>query len=56
MADINTIINANQNAKDATKYVDAIVLDEEQIEETNYRMVWTENYSGGYPPVNEKRG
>lgn len=55
MADINRIMNGYEDAKDATAYGEAIVLDVEQIDGDDYRMVWTQNYAGGYPPVEGRR-
>lgn len=50
--DINRIMNGYENAIAAANYEEAIVLDEELIENDDYRMIWTTNYSGDYPPVN----
>lgn len=51
MADINRIMNGYKDAKDAADYAEAIVLDEEEIDDDDYRFIWTNNYSGQYPPT-----
>ena len=51
MADINRVMNGYESAKEAYEYEEAIVLDEELIEGTDYMMIWTDSYSGDFPPV-----
>lgn len=49
--DLNRVMNGYISARDAAEYEEALVLDEEQITADDYRMVWTDTYSGDYPPV-----
>ena len=51
MADINRVMNAYEEAQEAANYAEAIVLDEELISGEDYRVIFTNNYSGQYPPV-----
>jgi hypothetical protein len=51
MAAINEIMNAYEDAQEASEYADALVMDEEQIEGTDYRLIISGSYSGNYPPT-----
>lgn len=53
MSAINRIMEGYTGATDAANYEEAIVLDEELIEDEDFRFVWTESYSGGFPPINK---
>ena len=50
MADINRIMNGYQEAIDAANYAEALVCETESNEGDDYTLVWTEAYSGAYPP------
>lgn len=50
MVAIDRIINGYKNAEDAANYAEALVLDVEQESEENYTLVWSEAYSGDFPP------
>lgn len=50
-ADLSMILNAYHDGTDAANYVDALVLDEEEIENEDYRIIWTASYQGGFPPI-----
>lgn len=49
--DIDTVLRTYIEGQDASNYVDALVLNEEEIEDDDYRIIWTNAYSGSYPPV-----
>ena len=49
-SDVERIINAKYEGIDAANYADAIVLETEQNSGDDYTLVWTTEYSGGYPP------
>ena len=50
--DINRIMNGYDEAIDAAEYEEALILDDELIEGSDYRMIWSDTYSGSYPPNN----
>lgn len=50
MAAIDRIINGYKNAEDAANYAEALVLGVEQESEEDYTFVWSEEYSGDFPP------
>lgn len=49
--DVERIMNGYYSAIDAANYAEALVLDDEQIEGDDYRMIWTNAYQGSYPPA-----
>lgn len=55
MADINRIMNAYEDAQEATAYARALVLNEELISEDDYKLIISNTYSGDFPPVNATR-
>lgn len=48
--DIDRIVNGYEQAQAAVAYENALVLDEEEIREGNYRLIWTTAYDGDFPP------
>ena len=52
MADIDRIIIGYNGAKDAAAYEEALVLDEEQTEGDDYRLIISESYPGAFPNRN----
>lgn len=51
MDGIERVMEGYENAKDASEYAEALVLDDELIEGTDYRIIWTNEYDGSYPPT-----
>ena len=49
MAGINEVMNAYEDAQEASEYAEALVLDLELISGTDYRVVWSTAYDGNYP-------
>lgn len=53
MDGIERVMEGYENAEDAADYEEALVLDDELIEGTDYRIIWTDEYNGAYPPNNK---
>lgn len=53
MADIQRIMNGYIDADEAAEYEEALVMDEELISGTDYRLILTTSYTGDYPPINQ---
>ena len=49
-AEINQVINGLNLATGAADYADTIVCEMQNISGENYRMVWSEEYHGGFEP------
>lgn len=52
MSNITRVMNGYEDALEAANYAEALVLDEEEISDGDYRFVWTDAYNGDYPPKN----
>lgn len=42
--EVDRVLVAYENAKTAPEYAESIVMEMQQISETDYRMVWTNQY------------
>ena len=51
--EISGVVAAAKNASDAANYAEALVLDVELKSGTDYTMVWSDSYTGTYPPTEE---
>lgn len=43
-AEVDRVLSAYDNAKEAPEYAESIVLEMQQVSGTDYKMVWTNQY------------
>ena len=53
--DINRIISGYNQADSAADYADTLVVEMQQMSGDEYRMVWSNRYSGDFVPDAERR-
>lgn len=50
---LNRILSAYHLAWVAKEYASSLIFETEQVDGDNYNMVWSEEFNGSFPPVND---
>lgn len=53
-AEINRVIDGYNQARESADYAETLVLQTEQISEDEYRMKWSNKYTGDFVPDAEQ--